>query len=394
VIVCGETEPINVLSVYATDERVTGPGKVLRNTLRGFDQIGQPYYLNAPLESTRRVWVHCHGRALVDLRKHESIVLIGPNQAAFPCDLTKNPPRYKSALLQPSQWVVDLWRDEGYTELPVHRWPAGVDIEAWPRREAATPRPEGELLVYHKYRPTAELQHLCSRLTEYKIPHRVLTCGSYTEPQYREALRKCPFVIWLGRAETQGFALLEALSSDVPILVIEPKGILHAQPLPMVIPRSLKNHKATSAPYFDERCGVRIQDLGQLDEALQEMRRRLNEFSPSSYVEDNLTLRSQATALVRIFDSLEDRGSKAKPITIVNRSYRPSIEATLECAVHRANVKVQAAVAHLALQRAKHSSGPRRGKPARNPQQRAEEQGCSSEPNYTRQSPHETNATR
>ncbi len=340
--------PINVLSVYAESMAVSGPGKVLQNTLKGFDEVGQRYMVNGSLGSTHRVWVHCHEKAIVDLRALHCATLIGPNMAAFPWDLIPNPPRRRCALLHPASWVADVWRQEGYSELPMYVWPTGIDTQAWQPRNPPLRTLNREVLVYNKYRPPAELKYVCALLSKLNIAYRVLNCRDYTELEYREALTSCQFIIWLGRAETQGIALLEALASDVPVLVIEPSGLLHAEPLPKVIPKSLVSYKATSAPYFDRRCGVRIFAFAELESAIEDMYNRLDQFSPRTYVVQNLTLGSQALALSGLFDLLD---AEACAATGPGGSYRPSVRATLESAIHRIRVNIEGRSAHRALRR-------------------------------------------
>ena len=113
------------------------------------------------------------------------------------------------------------------------------------------------------------------------------------------------FVIWLGRQESQGIALQEALATNTPVLVwdVVRLGDWQASPDEMAFFSDAENFaKATCAEYFDERCGLSVRTADELPDALEEMDRRLEEFSPRAYILEELTLAKKARDFVAIYD--------------------------------------------------------------------------------------------
>ena len=57
----------------------------------------------------------------------------------------------------------------------------------------------------------------------------------------------------------------------------------------------------TSAPYFNEECGIKFTKPETLEENLKTFLDKLDSFSPRAYIENNLTLASQAKAFIKIY---------------------------------------------------------------------------------------------
>jgi hypothetical protein len=119
---------------------------------------------------------------------------------------------------------------------------------------------------------------------------------SYKEPKYKKAIANAPFTIWLGSHESQGFALQECLSSGSPIFVIDAKDLSEE-----VSRKGVRSwgtpgpfFPATSAPYFDERCGVKSLPATYKTD-FDTFYANLSKYKPRDYVVENLS----AQALVK-----------------------------------------------------------------------------------------------
>lgn len=293
--------------------------------------ISQPYTLNRALDCTRWVWIHCQRRALLDLRDHSVSALIGPNVAALPEHLPSRGYVHKAFYLQPSAWVMQMWAREGFSCDRLKQWPAGIDTEEWPLRSSSNPKMP--ILIYHKQRPRSKLAALTSYLEHEHLPYRILEysnghSASYTESEYRRQLESCSFLIWLGRVETQGIAQQEALSSGVPILVVDAPNYRDAYP-PPPYPEQVLDYPATSAPYFDDRCGTIVRSLENVPFGIGYMYDEFNRFKPGDFVRERLNLVSQAKALVSLFSEIEGSDAALGEDGLKNRPYRPSVTALL-----------------------------------------------------------------
>ncbi len=154
---------------------------------------------------------------------------------------------------------------------------------------------EFEILVYFKYRdPMLKLQ-VIEYLDTNSISYKLLEYGTYSEDTYISLLKKARMCIWIGCAESQGFALQECLSMNVPILVLDVKSVLeqcfqdgtlmykeeHFEVTPI----------STTTPHWDDRCGVKIYELWELPDALEKIRENFTSYQPRQFVLETLSTR-------------------------------------------------------------------------------------------------------
>jgi hypothetical protein len=91
------------------------------------------------------------------------------------------------------------------------------------------------------------------------LTYEVIKYGSYNEEHYRHVLATSKFGIWVGRHESQGFAVQEALSMNVPLVVWDAPSMFcemsgsHKQYGHMEGRYKLKSTAATT---WDETCGL------------------------------------------------------------------------------------------------------------------------------------------
>jgi len=320
---------INIISHSIESNQVTGPRKVVENVCKGFEIIGQPYVLNRGITAYSWNWIHDSVEALLEIAVLGKPAVIGPNIAILPRDLPSCRPRLKDCIyLHPSQWAVDLWLQLGFTECKLLPWPAGIDLASFNITRKSVK--SDHVMVYFKEREPTLLDRVLEVLEESNLIPRLIVYGEYDEEQYKRALSECSFGIWLGSQESQGIALQEALSADLPLVVIDAKSLFDTYALSTYkFPAVLKSFRTTSAPYFDARCGVIIADIEDLSRALYEIKDKLNSFSPREFVEEELSLEVSAKKLMAIFSYLKiDAVEKVSNIAVerdFNLSFRAKI---------------------------------------------------------------------
>jgi hypothetical protein len=289
---------INIISTQATKNQVNGPYKVFANLIKGLDRLGYPYVINRDLNATRRLWIHDNPVALRYLHLSKSYKVLGPNLANIPEDLSNNKLK-DSIYLVPSQWYSDLWQKAGFIGCPVLSWPVGIDSdEFFPFSSPNTPK---KILVYHKRRSMKELNYIINILCQLKLSFQLVYYGGYEEAEFKQILKETSFAIWHDGSETQAIAMQEVMSCNIPILVCDIDrlsqsvgGYIH--------PDYLSNCNATSAPYFNHTCGIRIMDLSNLSESILKMIDTIEEFKPRDYILQNLSLEGQATAFIKVWE--------------------------------------------------------------------------------------------
>jgi hypothetical protein len=192
----------------------------------------------------------------------------------------------------PSQWVADFYAKEApslASRLKI--WPAGIDTRRW----AASGKARAHFLVYNKYQD-AMAQEIQSQLALRGLPSKTIIYGDYTQSEYKSLLDSAIALVWLSRSESQGLALMEAMSMNVPVLAWNCgtwSNFSHELGREFAGP-------ASSAPWFDERCGVRFSGMADFPEALADLRVRLDRFAPREFlIAEKLDIRDN---LGRLFE--------------------------------------------------------------------------------------------
>ena len=291
---------INIISRSANEKKIGGPQKVYANLVKGLDKIGYPYVLNRKLNATKRLWIHDDVQALRYLHRTSAKTVVGPNLFVMPRDIPQEIGLEGVLYLHPSEWPIKQWKSAGFNTCPIHPWPVGIDTEEF--RPMTGKRSSKAITVYHKERGPKELEYIVELLEKRRLKHNLVLYGNYSQDEYQEVLRSTSFIIWHGRHESQGIALQEAMACDVPVLVCDVTSVLQQVGGRYIWDEEDGRVRVIAAPYFDERCGMKITDLSHLEEAIQFMFDNLASFAPREYVLENLSLEGQARKWVSLWE--------------------------------------------------------------------------------------------
>jgi glycosyltransferase involved in cell wall biosynthesis len=183
-------------------------------------------------------------------------------------------------------------------------WPVGIDTENYNIERNATDN--SVVMIYYKRRDPKLLYRAIDLVKNMGLIPQVIKYGEYNEDQYKQILSKSKFGVWIGVSESQGIGLQEALASGLPLIVCDVNSLFESSAKnEYKFPEKLRNFKPTSAPYFDERCGIIINDFSKLGKAANEMLKNISYYNPREYIIDNLSLEKQALELLSFFKLLE-----------------------------------------------------------------------------------------
>jgi len=298
-------EILNIISESYTQSIVGGPNKVIFNTLKGFDLIGYPYVLNKNINNYKYNWIHDSKKALIEAAVKKIPAIVGPNLFVLPKDFPRLMPSIKHCLyLHPSNWCIDVWKKLGYADAKLSSWPSGIDTERFNlNREKVNPK---QVMVYFKRRDPAILELVKKKLIDNGFEPKVVVYGQYNEQDFIETIRNSSFAVWITISESQGIALQETLSTGCPIIVFNVKSLFEAVVgKNYIFPERLRNVPASSAPYFDNRCGIIIDDLVFLDAKIKEMSSKIHMYKPREFILENLSLEKMAIKLISFFNHLD-----------------------------------------------------------------------------------------
>ena len=225
--------------------------------------------------------------------------IFGPHFSTFPdhkqLETLQNKKFNNCIYVQPSEWVVQLWLNMGAENfLPIKSLPFSVDTE---RFSPTNEEERTEVFVYHKVRHPKELEILKSFLNYKKITYKLFDYAKkYAENDYIQCLNNAKYGIWLGRHESQGFALEEALSMNVPLLVWDAKFMSQEYGY------NYNDIPCSTIPYWDNRCGKIFNNCEELEVTFNVFQTKLEaqEYSPRQYILENLTSEKCAERLMEL----------------------------------------------------------------------------------------------
>lgn len=210
-------------------------------------------------------------------------------------------------LLFLSEWHRRLFL-KNYLVKPPHSsiWYSGVDSNYWKPRFGSSSKIFNKLgikdnisrprvLIYIKAKANNIYPEINTILRDYGLNYSLIEYGSYTPEMFKSELEKSDLAVFISQSETQGIALLEAWSMDVPTLVWNPQCMKYF---------GQDYQEASSCPYLNDSCGVDFLDLNEFKLKLNLILQGKIKFSPRAYVLDKFTLKKTAQLFINIIKDL------------------------------------------------------------------------------------------
>jgi glycosyltransferase involved in cell wall biosynthesis len=290
--------------------RIGGTMRVFVNLCVGLDRLGVRYRINDYRHMRRTP----HELACVVGKPHvlakiprETPILFGTAGYTHPLDDLDVMARHNiRCYLVPSLWVQEL--HETHWPAMTRVWPCGIDTELW------SPDPSiaksVDVVVYDKTNDKVGMERgqslvscVGAGLQARGLQFEVVKYGSYHEQDFRCLLRQCRSLIYLSAFESQGFALLQTLATDVPVLAWDRGGYWQD---PNYYPHRVLFGPVTSVPYWDDRCGDKFVGAADFEEKFdlfwsKVLERRLQ---PRKLITETLTLEQRARAYLDIVDAV------------------------------------------------------------------------------------------
>jgi hypothetical protein len=197
-------------------------------------------------------------------------------------------------LIVAHEWVLDFFRDAPALIAKSRPCPAGVDTEWWKPAEGVR---TNTALVYWK----SGDERFCEQ-----VERIVRACGleprrlrsvlddhsTFRPEEYRQILDQSVIAIFLSDSETQGLALAEAWSMDVPTVAWDPRG--------QAAWRGRAFESRSSAPYLTSATGRLWRTVDELEPVLRDALAGRSGFHPREWVLANMTDAICSAALLKI----------------------------------------------------------------------------------------------
>ena len=212
--------------------------------------------------------------------------LFGPHFSVFPekdkCDLITYKNKKTSYVIL-SDWVKKYFFVPMTQHFKLEDVPFGVDTDTF--KETLPIQQRQNVFIYYKRRDPHELEFVKKFLDSKGIQYKLFNYETrYHEKDYIDCLASSKYGIWIGSHESQGFALQEALSSNVPLLIWNVRS-MHQE-----YKSSYQYIPATTIPYWDDRCGEYFYERDEFETVFDKFVKNIDTYQPRQYVLENLSI--------------------------------------------------------------------------------------------------------
>jgi glycosyltransferase involved in cell wall biosynthesis len=226
--------------------------------------------------------------------------IFGPHFSVLPDIKVMFIKNNNAVYIQPSEWSKNIWKSFYLcNNLNLQVLPFGVDTDKFKNDKELKDR--DKVFIYYKYRDPNELEYLEKFLKYKNINYEIFSYDKkYDEEKYLSFLKDAKYGIWLGCHESQGFALEEALSCNVPLLIWDVKTMNQEYN------SDYDKYVATCIPYWNELCGEYFYEKENLEETFNTFIDKLYNYNPRKYILDNLTYEICENKLIELINNINN----------------------------------------------------------------------------------------
>lgn len=234
----------------------------------------------------------------IDVSKYPNTKFIfGPQFSVFPEERLTIIKGSKTVYNLLSNWVINIWKTFPVCDnLKLVALPFGVDTDKFIDKSIIA---KNKVIVYFKHRNPADLHFIESFLKDKNINYSVFSYDKkYNENEYISYLQNSKFCIWLDAHESQGFALQEALSCNVPLLV------WNVTTMNQEYGSSYSNLPATTTSYWDNKCGEVFYNINDFEVTYNKFIENIDNYKPREFILDNLSIEVCENRLIEFINNM------------------------------------------------------------------------------------------
>ena len=278
-------------SYWSGNSRMNGPKKVVHNLIESLKYEGIDYAINEEKYKNNLILQYDYNGYLQHSKLDLENCIIGPQVWYFDSHVNelKENSHYYKYIVNPSKWVTDLAVNEFlFPKDKLKEWAVGITL---PKIEKDI---KYDCLIYYKRREFIELESVIYFLQSKGLTYNVLEYGKYSEQNLKELCNQSKFCFLLNGTESQGIAVQEIMSYNVPMIVWDiclwtDMGIEWTVP-------------ASSVPYWSEECGEKFFNEDEIGECFEKFYSRLNQYNPRKYIKENLSYKCSVNKLLELFN--------------------------------------------------------------------------------------------
>lgn len=217
------------------------------------------------------------------------VIIYGPHNFVFPTRpwITMHYSNIQNVYYNTlSIWNTNVYKAFGFqSNFNMVELPFAVNLERF--TPAQSKIYERDCFLYFKDTNPVKLKWAEEVCRKYDLKYTIVTYGRYKENDYVHLLNTSKFGIWIGRHESQGFALQEALAMNVPLVVWDVKSMFEEVVSgKAVYEENRERHALESSciPYWDSTCGL-VVNGDTLEGGIRTMSNEYSQYRPREFIE-------------------------------------------------------------------------------------------------------------
>jgi len=234
----------------------------------------------------------------IDVSKYPNKKFIfGPHFSVFPNNKIKQINNVNNSIyIQPSEWAVNTWKQMGAEQyIPIKPFCFPVDTDKFNQVN----QERNKVFIYFKRRHPNELNFMEEYLKKMNIEYVIFDyIKKYKEAYYISYLQQSKFGIIIDAHESQGFAIQEAMSCNVPLLVWNTKCMSQEYG------SNYTNIPCTTIPYWSDECGEFFYDKEEFECKYNEFINKVETYNPRKYVMEHLSLVKCTTCFTNLIENI------------------------------------------------------------------------------------------
>lgn len=269
-----------------------GPGKVAKNLIKGFKDLGVDFKKNPNIDEIKPT------DKIISLQRSNIMntnlinnAIIGPNICILPIENNIVMEQKYKKMIVPSEWVKNKYL-KWLPEEKLFTWPVGIDTDLF--NDKSDYEKTNDCLIYIKNRPNSDVNEVIKFLTSKNQTFDIIKYGSYNEQEFIRSISKSRYGIVIDNTESQGVAIEEMMSCNLPLLVWDTTLWDFRGPQYKV--------DATSIPYWDERCGEKFDKLEDMVNTYNRFINKLDSYKPREYVLENLSIKVCTNNILKLIN--------------------------------------------------------------------------------------------
>jgi hypothetical protein len=231
-----------------------------------------------------------HLKKCIDLKKKNKIkiLLAGPNLVTIPSEHNYIIfSKYIDRILVPSYWVKKLYLSYAKNYKNISIWFSGVKVSNLQNSN------KNKVLIYLKNR-NIFFDKCINYLIENSINFQIIEYGYFSQKKYYQLLQESRVLIYFSLSESQGIAMQEAWSRNVPTLVYKQSFWIYRK----------RKFRSSSSPYLNKNCGYFFKNFNEFIIKFNKLN-RLNDYNrlnPRRWLNRNMNQNSSVKELLKIIN--------------------------------------------------------------------------------------------